>query len=229
MSAFLLIRHAQSTWNAGGRWQGQADPPLSESGETATAIAARRLAGGGPFDLVITSDLARARRTGEILAGGPGGAPAPTAEPTPDIMATDRGSPPVILEPALREFHVGHWSGLTRPEIEQRWPAELALFDEGRLAAPPGGEARADFDARVRSAARKVARLIHRHSARRTLIVAHGGVIRSLVRTSGLQERHVANLAGYEGAAAEDGLRLHHPVDLLHGEPADHPAGPVAL
>ena len=28
----LLIRHGQSTWNAEGRWQGRADPPLSELG-----------------------------------------------------------------------------------------------------------------------------------------------------------------------------------------------------
>ena len=31
-SRLWLIRHAESTWNAAGRWQGQADPPLSEKG-----------------------------------------------------------------------------------------------------------------------------------------------------------------------------------------------------
>ncbi|MGZ4756794.1 MAG: histidine phosphatase family protein, partial [Acidimicrobiia bacterium] len=29
----LLARHGQSTWNAAGRWQGRADPPLSELGQ----------------------------------------------------------------------------------------------------------------------------------------------------------------------------------------------------
>ena len=29
----LMIRHGQSVWNAERRWQGQADPPLSELGE----------------------------------------------------------------------------------------------------------------------------------------------------------------------------------------------------
>ena len=28
----LLVRHGQSEWNAVGRWQGQADPPLSDLG-----------------------------------------------------------------------------------------------------------------------------------------------------------------------------------------------------
>ena len=28
----LLVRHGQSEWNAEGRWQGQADPPLTDLG-----------------------------------------------------------------------------------------------------------------------------------------------------------------------------------------------------
>ena len=50
----LLVRHGQSTWNADGRWQGQADPPLER---------ARRAAGGG------SGDPARRRRRG--LGVGP--------------------------------------------------------------------------------------------------------------------------------------------------------------
>ena len=30
--AVLLVRHGESTWNAEGRWQGQADPPLTDTG-----------------------------------------------------------------------------------------------------------------------------------------------------------------------------------------------------
>ena len=33
MPRLLLVRHAQSEWNALGRWQGLADPPLSDLGE----------------------------------------------------------------------------------------------------------------------------------------------------------------------------------------------------
>src|SRR4051794_39200326 len=32
VTRLLLVRHAQSEWNATGRWQGAADPPLSELG-----------------------------------------------------------------------------------------------------------------------------------------------------------------------------------------------------
>jgi probable phosphoglycerate mutase len=213
VSAFLLVRHAQSTWNASGRWQGQADPPLSEIGEDLSSRAGTRLRREMPFDLVITSDLERARRTGEVLSGPSAPGPGPTR----------------VVEPALREFHVGGWSGLTRAEIGRRWPSELALFDAGRLQAPPDGETRAEFDARVAVAARRVVELIHRHRAARTLIVTHGGVIRAMVRACGLPESPIRNLAGYHGTAGSAGLALSHPVDLLDGEPPEEMAGPLAL
>ncbi|MBA2326593.1 MAG: histidine phosphatase family protein, partial [Actinobacteria bacterium] len=63
----FLVRHGESTWNADGRWQGQADPPLSALGEEQACDAAARLAAGG-FSRVVASDLQRARRTAEILA-----------------------------------------------------------------------------------------------------------------------------------------------------------------
>jgi len=89
----LLIRHAPSVWNEEGRWQGHADPPLSERGEAEARAAGR---GFGPFDLAVSSDLSRARRTAELVA--------PAA--------------PLLTSPLLRERDVGSWSGLTTAEIE---------------------------------------------------------------------------------------------------------------
>ena len=37
MTRLLLVRHGESEWNAAGRWQGWADPPLSEMGLTQAA------------------------------------------------------------------------------------------------------------------------------------------------------------------------------------------------
>ena len=45
--SLLLLRHGQSTWNDEGRWQGQADPPLSALGSAQASEAASRLAGTG--------------------------------------------------------------------------------------------------------------------------------------------------------------------------------------
>lgn len=212
MHAVVLVRHAQSVWNALGRWQGHADPPLSPEGEAAAlaaAVAAGDVAGGGGFDLVVTSDLQRTRRTAELLV---------SAQPDP---------PPAVVEPLLREFDVGAWSGLTRADIEARWPDQIALFDAGRLAAPPGGESRADFEARVRAAAGAVAGAVAAHGACRTLVVSHGGLVRALGRLQGLGDRHVYQLCGYRGRAQSGSVVLSHPVDLVAGvAPAGGTTGP---
>jgi broad specificity phosphatase PhoE len=102
VTRLLLVRHGQSVWNADGRWQGQADPPLSELGEQQAAAAATRLDG---IAAVYSSDLVRAHRTAEILAARLGTTP--------------------VVDPRLRERHAGSWEGRTRVEIEAEWPGYL--------------------------------------------------------------------------------------------------------
>src|SRR4028119_1916033 len=63
----LLIRHAQSTANATGVWQGQLDFPLSEEGRRQAATAGRALK-GTRISGVYTSPLSRAFETAEIVA-----------------------------------------------------------------------------------------------------------------------------------------------------------------
>jgi probable phosphoglycerate mutase len=100
----LLVRHGESEWNAVGRWQGWADPPLSELGERQAAAASRAV---GAVDAIVASDLQRASRTAEIIAA-------------------ELGIGPVIVDAALRERDAGAWTGLTRREIEEGWPGFLA-------------------------------------------------------------------------------------------------------
>lgn len=192
MPRVLLVRHALSVWNLEGRWQGQADPPLAAEGEA----QARRAAGAvGAVDLALSSDLERARRTAVLLAPGVA----------------------LVVEPELREFDVGAWSGCTRAEIEARWPEDLARFDAGQLEAPPGGERRADFDRRVEAAARRVAAVVSGRGAARTLVVTHGGVVRTLARLQGGADRHVGHLCGYEADVKGGTLLVTRPVDLSSG------------
>ena len=186
----LLVRHAQSVWNVAGRWQGHADPPLTEAGEEQARTAADR---AGGFDAVVSSDLERARRTAALLV--PGQTPA--------------------TEPDLREYHVGRWSGLTRIEIEATWPGELARFDCGQLETPPGGERRADFDARIQGALARLAGLWAGTGLDRALIVTHGGVIRAVARLHGWSETRVGHLCGYEAEVKGKAITLLRTVDLL--------------
>lgn len=210
MPPVYFIRHALSVWNVEGRWQGQADPPLSKVGREQARAAA---AGLGPVRLVITSDLERARHTGQLLAPGA----------------------PHLTEPLLREFDVGEWSGRTRAEIERTWPGELAAFDAGALPAPPGGEARSDFDARVRSAAERVRQLVagavsgvgtaRAAGTAATLVVSHGGVVRAWARLLGCGDRHVGHLCGYQAAIDGAELSLVRPVNLLEEVSSDAAVG----
>jgi broad specificity phosphatase PhoE len=102
VTRILLVRHGQSVWNAEGRWQGQADPPLSETGEQQAVAAARSL---GMLDAIYASDLVRAHHTAELVAAQ---------------LGAD-----VAVEPRLRERHAGDWQGHTRAEIDDGWPGYL--------------------------------------------------------------------------------------------------------
>ena len=68
MPRLLLVRHGESTWNAARRWQGWADPPLSDLGRRQAVEAAARLADLDLGDRVVASDLRRAIETAELLA-----------------------------------------------------------------------------------------------------------------------------------------------------------------
>lgn len=198
-AAVLLIRHAQSSWNAAGRWQGWADPPLSPEGELAAAGAASdplldELAG------VVSSDLQRARCTAGLLAAGRPWAPAETL----------RG---------LRERGAGHWTGLTREEIAGRWPGAL---DRG-VADIPGGEAPAAVTARALATLHRVAAA---WDGRAVLAVTHGALIRLVELHAGGPPAPVGNLSGRWLEVGRGRVRLGDPVRL--GEAVEDHAG-VAL
>ncbi|MDO4263772.1 MAG: histidine phosphatase family protein [Deinococcus sp.] len=157
---FWVVRHAESSWNASGRYQGQTDVPLSPLGEQQVAALAGRLA-GRHFAAVYSSDLERARLTAEGLAA-----------------ALD-GSPAVQLEPELREIGVGELAGLTSEEIAQRFPEYLAaLHRDPWHTCRPGGESMRDLFVRSR---RVFDALREKHAGERVLVVTHGGLVRVAV------------------------------------------------
>jgi len=199
MTRILLVRHGESTWNADGRWQGQADPPLSARGREQAECAASAI---GTVDAIVTSDLERAADTGAILAR---------------ILGVE----PVAVHPDLRERDAGPISGLTRPEIHDRFPGLLpddpAGFrpgPDGLPRWPQGWEDDEDLWARVEVVLLALGRMVPDGDV---VAVTHGGVIYCIERRLGTPDRgRLANLgACWLEVRADDGLRLGGRLDLV--------------
>jgi probable phosphoglycerate mutase len=178
MTRILLMRHGQSEWNATGRWQGQADPPLSDLGRRQAREAARAI---GAVDAVWSSDLQRAVETAAIISA-------------------DIGVGPVVLDPDLRERDAGEYSGLTRAEIEERFPGYLA--DHRR---PPGWEPDEHLLARALRVVHEIAATVPGGDV---LAVTHGGLVYTLEAHLGASHARLANTEGRWIAVDRERLRL---------------------
>lgn len=189
MTDLLLVRHGLSEWNLAGRWQGWADIPLAREGEAQVREARAALAGLG-LTAIVHSGMLRTECTAVLLAEGL------------DLS-------PVEAESGLKEYDVGEWSGLTRPEIEDRWPGALDAWFQGLLPATPGGESRDGFASRLLDAVRRVALT---HPGGTVLCVTHGGVLGTLQRvlSEGGTQRgpRMGNLSGRWIHVGWEGERL---------------------
>jgi len=186
----LVLRHGQSTWNAEGRWQGQADPPLTTLGEIQAREVASSLDAFASFATIVASDLERAARTASIIAAA-------------------LGCGPVVLDERLRERHAGAWQGLTRAEVEAGWPGYLDNHrrpDGFEGSASAGRRAMAslvDIAARVDSARVDIATRVDPalvdpalvdsarvDSARvdSALVISHGGILRAIRHLLGVDD-----------------------------------------
>jgi len=157
-SLIYLLRHGAVVGAETRRFIGHLDVPLSPVGERQCEAQAARLR-GVELAAVFSSDLARSRRSAQII-GAPHGL-APTAVP------------------ALREMAMGRWDGLTAAEIRAREPEAFADWMARVGEFPfPGGESVPDLVARAVPAFEAIAAA---HAGRAIAIVAHGGTNRALL------------------------------------------------
>jgi broad specificity phosphatase PhoE len=161
---FYFVRHGETEWNAEQRLQGQLDVPLNEHGRGQAAHCATTLArllartGHAAESFVyLSSPLARARETMEILRGGLGLAPQDYA-----------------VDPRLAEMSFGDWEGLTYKEVRVRDPAALPARERDKWNYQvPGGESYAQLLVRVEA--------WHAGITSDAIVTAHGGVARALM------------------------------------------------
>lgn len=149
----LLARHGETAWNAIGKLQGHTDIELNDVGRAQAHTLAEQFAEAG-LTAVWTSDLARARQTGEIVASALG-----IAAPQIDVE--------------LRERRFGVFEGLTRDECAAHHPEAWRAWLE-QTTAPPGGEPREQATVRMTRALTRIATLAEGP----VLVISHGGVMR---------------------------------------------------
>jgi broad specificity phosphatase PhoE len=157
MTRVFLIRHGETDWNRDGICMGQLDIPLNERGKRQAELAAERLSGES-IDVIYASDLSRALETAQMIAARHG------LEP--------------IVRRDLRELHYGHWQGYTREEVEVLYPEAYSVSATDMGFRPKAGESRLELHER---ALRAFHEIVEKHSGQTVAIVAHGGVIRSVV------------------------------------------------
>jgi alpha-ribazole phosphatase len=151
MTEFCLIRHGETDWNLAGRYQGQSDVSLNETGRQQALEISRHLQ-SQTFTAIYTSDLKRAQETAQIIA---------------NVLKL-----PYSIDPRLREINQGEWEGQQVEVIKARY-SELwnkRTVDPASVR-PPGGETVGEVAMR---AFEVMDDLSHRFPGGKVLIISHG-------------------------------------------------------
>jgi len=172
-----FIRHGETDWNAVSRLQGQRDVPLNDRGRSQARhcagvlsdLLAREARNASDFDF-IASPLSRARETMELMRSGLGLAP--------DGYRTDG---------RLAELSFGEWEGSTYADLRRTptGPRRLAERERDKWNfVPPRGESYAQLLVRVGA--------WYAGLEADAIVVAHGGVARTLFVLFGMLKPDVA-------------------------------------
>jgi broad specificity phosphatase PhoE len=164
MPVIYYVRHGLTDWNVEQRLQGRHDVPLNAEGcvqavrcgEILQELFLRDGRVPESFDYV-SSPLARARKTMEIMRTTLGLAPAGYA-----------------IEERLVEIAFGEWEGLSYADVLERDKDVVARRESDKWGfTPPGGESYAQVTVRIADWYETV--------GRDTVVAAHGGTARALV------------------------------------------------
>jgi probable phosphoglycerate mutase len=160
----LLIRHAQSTANAMGVWQGQMEFQLSNEGRAQAHSVGKALA-GERIDGIYSSPLGRAFDTAEII-----------------VRETNFPGAVVPIE-GLTERRGGLLEGTNRAEREARNPElmnKFLILPEEERWTLVGAETDEEILHRFERAISDI-RVRHASEAQ-MVVVSHGGVMRAFLR-----------------------------------------------
>jgi alpha-ribazole phosphatase len=169
LTKIYLIRHGETEGAETKRYKGHIDVPLSEKGTEQMKRLSEYISGEArkrgsaevtcELSAIYTSDLSRAVKSAELIAG-------------------PHGLKPIIM-PELRERNFGIWEGMTFDEIKEKYPEEFGAWAGNPLKfSPIQGESTIE----VRDRALKVFNaLVEKHPGHNFVIVAHGGINRVML------------------------------------------------
>lgn len=162
-TGIYLARHGETAYNHEGRFQGQQQIPLNDTGRAQAGELAERAAPYG-FQALWCSPLLRARETADIVAGRIG------LEPVED--------------PRLMETDAGDWTDRFFVDVRAEAPERFDAFAAAQPGfAFPGGESFAQQEVRVGAALEEIER-----DQLPALVVCHGMVIRAAFMVRGAEE-----------------------------------------
>ena len=161
----ILVRHGQSEWNAKNLFTGWKDPGLTDQGVSEAKNAGKLILEQNiEFDVMYTSMLSRAQKTGDIILG-----------------ILDHKEIPIIKNEALNERHYGSLAGLNKDDARKKWGDEqVHIWRRSFDMPPPDGESLKDTADRVLPYFKTeiMPKVI---SGSSILIAAHGNSLRALI------------------------------------------------
>ena len=158
-----IVRHGETRSNVEGLLQGWTNDPLNENGVALAEITGRALR-DVRFDACISSPLARARQTAEIL-----------------LRESDNGEVPISFDDRIKEIHMGQWEKKHfRPGEREVDAHEIGLFftDPFRFSGCPGGE---DIHQVCRRTQEFLRELAARDDGKTYLVTTHGFALRGML------------------------------------------------
>src|SRR5438477_894725 len=154
----FIVRHGATGLSAEDRFAGASDIELSEVGREQARRLAERLR-HEEIAAVYASPMGRTVETAQILA----------APHELKVQTTD----------GFREISHGHWEGMTRRDVEEKFPQEMAEWEKDPYTfAPAGGESGLAVTARALPA---LIDLVREHPGENILVVSHKATIRLLL------------------------------------------------
>ena len=159
VTTVYLVRHGETDYNLGPRYQGQMDIPLNDNGRRQGDLLGQAMK-NHHIDEIFSSPLSRAFETGELIA-------------------KYHDSVAVTAVHGLEEIDVGVFTGRMVEEVGQEYPEVLRSLKENpaQLQYPEGESCRDVYNRMVKT----ISEIVEQNRGRTIVIVSHGFALQNYI------------------------------------------------